>query len=80
MTGPTQVNRCKHRQVQGAKGADRLQPKWHAVRRLASQRATARTSKTAGVETGAKSSALFEWNMVNPISLLLMRKADRKES
>ena len=79
MTGPTHVNYCKHRQLQGAKGADRLQSKRHAVRRLVSQHTTARTSKTAGVEIGAKSSVLFEWNMVNPTSLLLTRKADRKE-
>ena len=78
MTRPTQVNCCKHRHLQGAKGADRLQPKWHAVRRFVSQHTTARTSKTAGVETGANSSVLFERNMVNPTSLLLTRKADRE--
>ena len=34
---------------------------------------------TAGVETGANSSVLFERNMVNPTSLLLTRKAGESE-
>ena len=54
MIRPTQVNCRKHRQRKGAKGAERLPPKWHAVGCLPTPcRHT--DNATAGVEAGANS-------------------------
>src|SRR5262245_2501661 len=76
MTRPTQVNCCKHRQMWRAKDAVRLQPKWYAAKLPVFSMRARRCSRQ-----GAKSSPLFERNMVNPTSLLFggrptARKAD----
>ena len=70
MTRPTQVNCRKHRQMQGAKGADRLQPKRCAVRLPVFSMRAHGSYDCRCRRQGLNHSSLFEWNMVNPTSLL----------
>ena len=70
MTGPTQVNCHKHRQRDGAKDADRLQPKWHTVRYAACTMPRTRATWLSVERQGLNHPMLLERNMVNP-SLLL---------
>jgi hypothetical protein len=66
MTRPTQVNCRKHRQMQGAKDADRLQPKRCAVRLPVFSMRAHGSYDCRCSRQGLNHSSLFEWNMVNP--------------
>jgi hypothetical protein len=71
MTGPTYVNCRSHRQFQGAKDADRLQPKT-ATQPDALRNKEHADITAAGGEAGAKSSASLGSNMGNLTSRLGM--------
>jgi hypothetical protein len=70
MTRPTQVNCHKHRQRNGAKDADRLQPKWRTVRCAAYTMPRIRAKRLSVERQGLNHPKLLERNMVNPSSLL----------
>ena len=69
MTGPTYVNCRSHRQFQGAKDADRLQPKTATQPDALRNKEHADTT-AAGGEAGAKSSVSLDSNMANLTSRL----------
>lgn len=64
MTRPTQVNCRSHRQFQGAKDADRLQPKT-ATQPVALQRTEHADTTAAGGEAGTNSFVSLNSNMVS---------------
>jgi hypothetical protein len=70
MKRPTQVNCQRHRKIQRAKDADRLQPKRCAARVLQACKRSARTNQAAGVEAGADSFVSSQPNIANPTSRL----------
>ncbi len=76
MTCPTQVNCRSRRQFQGAKDADRLQPKM-AMQPVALRNAEHADITAAGGEAGAKSSVSLSANMANLTSRLCLRQAGR---
>ena len=70
MIRPTQVNRRSHRQFQGAKDADRLQPKT-ATQPVALKKAEHADTTAAGGEAGTNSFVSLDSNMVSLTSRLL---------
>jgi hypothetical protein len=69
MTCPTQVNCRSHRQFQGAKDADRLQPKM-AMQPVALRNRGHADTTVAGGEAGTKSSVSLDSNRANLTSRL----------
>lgn len=64
MTRPTPVNCRSHRQFQGAKDADRLQPKWRCSRLLFRGQST-RTPRLPVEKAGTNSFVSLDSNMVS---------------
>jgi hypothetical protein len=73
MTGPTQVNCQRHRKIQRAKDADRLEPNGNAAEVLQPCKRSTRTKPAAGVEAGAKSFVSWQPNIANPTSRLRVK-------
>jgi len=82
MKCPTQVNCHRHRKIQRAKDADRLEPNGNVARVLQPCKRSTRTKQATGVEAGAKSFLSLQPNIVNPTFRLRVkagasaRKAD----